>query len=75
MGIYAFANPDKPAWIGHSEKDEFSLYATEEAAKGAKALDIVDIHSKYVTWFTYGFLLILAPIAAFLIIVSSMIVS
>jgi hypothetical protein len=45
MGIFAFANPDKPAWIGHdADSSKLSLYPTEEAAKSANAVEIEDIH-------------------------------
>lgn len=62
MGIYALANPDKPAWIGMiSSDDKMSLYPTQEAADADKAVNAIDIHARYVTWFMWGFFTILAP--------------
>lgn len=62
MGIYALANPDKPAWIGMSS-DKMSLYPTQEAAEADKAVNAIDIHARYVTWFMWGFITIFAPFA------------
>jgi len=63
MGIYALANPDKPAWIGMSSGDKMSLYPTQEAATADKAVNAIDIHARYVTWFMWGFITIWAPFA------------
>ena len=61
FGIYALANPDKPAWIGMSAGDKMTMYATQEAAQADKAFHAIDIHARYVSWFLWGFISIWAP--------------
>jgi hypothetical protein len=63
MAIFAFSNPDPEAWYGLSTTttggvsttvDE--LYATEALGTTDSAADLFDIHGRFITWFTWGFL-------------------
>lgn len=62
LGIYAFNNPNEEAWYG-SMNGNGKIFETENAATAAKAIDIVDIHGRFVTWFLWGFIQSLLPLA------------
>ena len=62
LGIYAFNNPNAEAWYGNAAGKEM-LFETEADATTAKATDIVDIHGRFVTWFLWGFIQALLPLA------------
>lgn len=66
LGIYAFNNPDKDAWYGIVSEQK-ALFATHADGKTAQAAELVDIHQRFVTWFLWGFIQTLAPIAVGLI--------
>lgn len=74
LGIYAFDNPDTDAWYGLVKK-EHTLFATEDAGKLAGAEELVDIHSRFISWFLWGFIQMLAPIASALATSLGMIIS
>ena len=64
LGIYGFKNPDKAAWIVRTSPtaDEFSIFGTlAEAKAGPKENEIVNIHQLFVSWFLWGFYLMLSP--------------
>jgi len=61
LGIYAFNNPDQDAWYG-LVKTEQTLFTTEDAGKMVGAENLVNIHSRFVVWFLWGFIQMLAPI-------------
>ena len=62
LGKYAFANPNLPAWYG-MVGDADALFPTEALANAAKASDVSDVHGHMVTWFLWGFIQSLLPIA------------
>ena len=71
LGIYSLNNPDKPAWIGLiAESNERAMFKTHAEVDTAKAIQVVDIHSRFIAWFFWGFLNWFAPI---FIIVSAII--
>ena len=74
FGVYAFGNPDQPAWYG-LESGQPSLYASEELAKAASAEDIVNIHGRFVNWFFWGFLVFVSPFIITLLLVACVFVS
>ena len=64
LGIYGFKNPDKAAWVIRTSPtaDEFSIFGTlAEARAGQKDSEIVNIHGLFVSWFLWGFYLMLSP--------------
>ena len=63
QGIYAFNNPDNEAWLGVVPGGENKLFADQEAGNLDKATGLVDIHGRFVTWFLWGFLTSLSPLA------------
>lgn len=67
MGIYAFNNPDNPAWLGTSPELENKLYADEAAGLADNAQSMVDIHNRFVNWFMWGFITMIAPIGSALL--------
>ena len=67
LGIYAFKNPDQPAWYGIDSDGSMALYATEKDANVSGALLLVDIHRRFHIWFLWGFSLAVAPCAALII--------
>lgn len=74
LGIYSFNNPDNEAWMGVVSGEE-TLFADKAAAEAASASDIVDIHNRFVIWFLWGFIQILAPIGAALLAGICMLIS
>ena len=60
LGKYAYGNPDLPAWYGIEDGAE-TLKSTAEDFS-ADALDVTDVHGKFVAWFTWGFWTQLLPI-------------
>ena len=67
LGVYSFNNPDNEAWLGVTPAGEYELYKDE--ASGAGSTDLVDIHSRFVIWFTWGFLQnLVAPLASGLLV-------
>merc|ERR1712060_294294 len=61
LAVYAFNNPDAPAWHGYITAEQHSLYPSEEAAVAGGAKDVTNYHGKYVSWFTWGFVQMIAP--------------
>ena len=63
LGIYGFKNPDKAAWIVRTSPtaDEFSIFGTLAEAKANQNSEIVNIHGLFVSWFLWGFYLMLSP--------------
>ena len=57
LGVYAFNNPDKKAWIGLlADSNERALFKTAAEVEAAKVVQVVDIHARFVAWFFWGFL-------------------
>ena len=63
LAIYAFSNPDPETWIGSVPKVDAQGQPTGEEtwalgpeANFAQDSDALDIHARFVTWFTWGFL-------------------
>jgi len=65
LAIFAFSNPDNLTWIGNKpgtadpvtgEITYTMTLDTEENLNAANATDMVDIHGRFVTFFTWGFL-------------------
>lgn len=54
LGIFAFNNPDQPAWYANVAGVE-GLFGSAEAATAGGALTVDDVHGNFVTWFTWGF--------------------
>ena len=61
LGIFALANPDKPAVYGKLD-DEPALYASMEEAIEAGATDLSNVHALFVHWSLWGFVLALCPL-------------
>ena len=65
LGYYAFFNPDNPAWYGEIYDDDGvitpRLFADPTDILDKWGRPLVDIHGRFVTWFTYGFILMLTP--------------
>ena len=55
--IFAFFNPDKPAWTQMSVTESSKLYASLDEAGGNKQM-LVDVHSRFASWFAWGFITI-----------------
>ena len=53
MGIYAFNNPDAPAIYYETLGGKPELASPDNVPLGA--LEIDDIHDRFVTWFYWGF--------------------
>ena len=69
LGIYSFNNPDSEAWLGTGVDGKHALFATETKGMTAKATDMVDIHARFIIWFTWGFMQsLVAPLASVIII-------
>lgn len=66
-GFFAFANPDEPAWYGLTESGQPRLFATLEEGTAGSALGLIDIHSRLVNWFLWGFIIALSPFGAALL--------
>ena len=66
LAIYAFANPDSETWIGTVAGPtdqatglagpDIMKFGTEESLTAEGATDMLDIHARFVTFFTWGFL-------------------
>ena len=75
LGIFGLVDPEADAWYGKLDvKDDDqggpTLFSSRELAMEANATDIVDIHSRFVNWNLWGFIMILStlPIAIIIII-------
>ena len=80
LGIYSFKNPDKPAWYTTDSDGNPSLYRTQAQADlsiqsnqsaivNGEVLDgVIDIHSRFIFWFQWGFCVIMAPIISLVVI-------
>ena len=55
LTVFAFFNPDKPAWLG-TVKDERTIFGSYEEVKDKEAVRVIDIHSRFTSWFTWGFI-------------------
>ena len=75
MGIFAFANPDKAAWIGYSKEENLTLYPTNEAASTASATQVINIHARFVSWFVWGFYMLWAPLVIITMVTCGFMVS
>ena len=76
--MYGFNNPDKSAWVAKlaPKSEQFFIAAAENAVKrGRKDIEAVNIHGLFVGWFLWGFYLMLAPWAIFLITLFSCYIS
>lgn len=64
LGVYAFNNPDKEAWIGivNIDANERVIFKTKGAVEAANAVQVVDIHARFVSWFLWGFINWFAPL-------------
>jgi len=64
LAIFAFSNPDSETWIGNvtstdpatSTSTTTMTFGTEEELTASSATDMLDIHARFVTFFTWGFL-------------------
>ena len=61
LGKYAYNNPDGPAWYGNIA-GQGTLTPTEADLIAQGATDIVDVHSRFVAWFLWGFWQALLPV-------------
>ena len=50
--IYAFDNPDQPAWYGKKDGKPSLFGSPEEQGAG----ELTDIHQRFVSWFLWGFI-------------------
>ena len=63
LGIYSFNNPDKQAWIGLlPDTNDRAMFKTHTEIDTAKAVQVVDIHARFIAWFFWGFLNWFAPL-------------
>ncbi len=74
-GIYAFNNPDKEAWLGILPDGQNQLFADQEAGNLEKATGLVDIHARFITWFLWGFITALMPIALVLLFLAATVIN
>ena len=61
LGIYAFDNPDSPAWYGIVDGKP-GLFENHEL----ESVELLDIHRRFASWFLWGFIHALAPWLLFL---------
>ena len=54
LGKYAYGNPNGEAWYGVVNTTP-TLLPTEAALTALGATDVVDVHSRFVAWFLWGF--------------------
>ena len=71
LGIYAFDNPDQPAWYGVTDGKPSLFGSPDEQGAG----ELTDIHQRFVSWFLWGFIQALAPWLLAPFIVSCMVLS
>ena len=69
LGYFGYSNPDKPAWYSVGPQGQQQLYASEaEANEAIESMrgkyEVVDIHQRFVTWFLWGFCVLIAPIVS-----------
>ena len=57
LGIYAYNNPDQQAWYGIVDGKQ-QLFA--DPSEAGSNMDLVDIHSRFQTWFHWGFISMVA---------------
>ena len=69
LGIFGLANPESPAWYGRLEAKsaddaagQHALYLTKDLALSADASDVHDVHTWFVNWSLWGFVMALAPL-------------
>ena len=60
MGKYAYGNPDLPAWYGVEPIGGETLKPTAEDFSDT-AIDVTNVHGKFLTWFIWGFWTQLLP--------------
>ena len=71
LGIYAFDNPDQPAWYGVVDGKPSLFGSPDEQGAG----ELTDVHQRFVSWFLWGFIQALAPWLLAPFIVSCMVLS
>ena len=71
LAIFSTLNPDKEAWAGSIEISEaadggprllYTLYSEKAQGEEANASNLIDVHGRFVTWFSCGFLLSMTPL-------------
>mmetsp|Transcript_23076 Transcript_23076/g.30711 ORF Transcript_23076/g.30711 Transcript_23076/m.30711 type:complete len:127 (-) Transcript_23076:370-750(-) len=63
LGIYAFNNPDREAWVGlAAETNDRTLFRAHAELDASKAIQVVNIHSRFTAWFFWGFINWFAPL-------------
>ena len=75
LAIFGLANPEAHTWYGKlEEKDDqggHTLFLSRKLAMEAEATDIVDIHSRFVNWNLWGFVMAFAPLPiAWIVLIS-----
>ena len=54
--IYGFFNPDRPAWLGTVDEKRSIFESSESARDDYQAVQILNIHARYTSWFSWGFI-------------------
>lgn len=68
LGLYAFRNPDQPAWVGETDEEKLALFESRASAKEqVKMYRVTNVHAHFEAWFVFGFLVNLSPALIFTI--------
>ena len=72
--IYAIDNPDRQAWYGFDlVTGNQKLFESENSA--SQESELIDIHSRFVAWFFWGFVMFITPLLAGALLLAAYIVS